>query len=1017
MTKVSKMTTRAVLWALLAGLCGYAGISEGRTHAVKGLFQEGWVSNLSYMYMPVLPKKTVEPSLKEPALKEDSAEEWEEKEARADESYFKGKTEEAKREEYKKLVMHIAEKLGREGESWEDLELLGALGTQLEAGLKAYQAGEKDWAAQAGIPSKFVKGDKLLVHVVGEEGREGFAEAVRSTGAKVLYELSGNEIEAEVSMEDLEGLARVVGKVNLPGEVRSEAFTGAWGGTNARWWQLAGRVTGNGGPGGRPIKIAIIDEFDPSQFRELETQGLIPVGTAINREFNPPARSKHGNHMLALAYEIAPRAEFILINRSSEPSMGVVEEEINHAISLRADIINLSLSTPIDRKNSVASPTPGWMMAAENRAAAAGILVVAAAGNHAVRGVHWSGNFIPSTSFPSYLDWNSNADTAVIRGPGVTPQDLPSRSQVTGERIVNDVGCMGANPQRGMGVSIGLPSRDSRLYFVEIRRYDPTRQSWIVVQTDFSPGATAILRTIDHSVNPFAPLPSSGGSPIRYEGTTPPTNCPAGQARYGISIERATGTAYAASNHPENYINLFYYGNETGASALTIYNTASSLSESNTSPSVVTVGAAFCTVSPGREESPEGCLVGDVTSYSSRGPVVRDGMKPTEWNRTYLTDASRDETSSSPNLDAVKPDFVTASPPVTGENDFSGGTSSSTAITSGMAALLMDRYPDLRNNVRDMRAALNRLSERGVGNTSLYPRRSDDPNNRDYLETLANYKYGRGYLKLERENSVVMRGTPNHVRLNAPLTSSPALSTLPGRMGSPSSHNGSETYQTTVDPPTNAAAAYRYGDGMGPAVALYFNGVSGLAGIRPNSLLTLRDGQAGAPTRLLFPVLKPYVEFTPTDFGGQGRAVGASMIRASVANHHTQPFPSAAEGPRKYLGTLRQAGYFIFDSISFTRNPWANPNIGQGYRLTLRAARRDGSLLATSSREALEQYLAANIAAENRTSEIPPGRDSADPLTFGCPDCYIGKILTSDFNVCSASYNPPEVETCPQRAP
>ncbi len=950
-------------------------------------------------------------SLKEPALKEDSAEEWEEKEARADESYFKGKTEEAKREEYKKLVMHIAEKLGREGESWEDLELLGALGTQLEAGLKAYQAGEKDWAAQAGIPSKFVKGDKLLVHVVGEEGREGFAEAVRSTGAKVLYELSGNEIEAEVSMEDLEGLARVVGKVNLPGEVRSEAFTGAWGGTNARWWQLAGRVTGNGGPGGRPIKIAIIDEFDPSQFRELETQGLIPPSTNIEFEFYPPARGKHGNHMLALAYEIAPRAKFILINRST--LQGGTAEAINYTTShYGPDIINLSITAPIDRFNNIAAPFPGPSMSAQNNAATAGILVVTSAGNNGEPGDHWSGNFTPSTAHPNYLNWNV-ADRAVIRGPGVTEQDLPSRTQVTGERVINDLGCMAANPQESIKLRVGFPPRDSQLYSVQIRQYDPVNRNWFVVLLDASPGATGIVRNISYQINPSA-SPHKAKALIPYEGSTAPAACPSGQARYGLALERASGSSYANSD-PANYINLFYIGNGTGNSQLTIFNTEASLGESNTSPSVVTVGGAYCIVPPGGEESADGCPVTAPLSYTARGPVVRNGIKPTEFNRAFLTGESRDDTSASPNLNAVKPDFVAPSPPVPGENDESGGTSSSAAITSGMAALLMDRYPDLRANVRDMRAALYRLSERGVGNTSAYARRSDDPNSRDYLETLASYKYGRGYLKLEKERNVVMRGTPNHVRLNTAMTSSPALSTLPGRAGSPSSHNGSESYQIGMNLPTNQSDAYRYGDGIGPVMAFYMTGAVGSgAGVKPNSLLTFRDGQTPPPPRMLFPVLKPYIEFVPRDFGGEGRAAGAMIIRPSVVNRHTQLLPMPGVSPRNYPEFLRKIGYFLFDSITFLRNPSANPDIGQRYRLTMRAIRRDGTLLATSADEALAQHIAARFAAEDRW-DIPPDRDSVDPLTLGCPDCWVGKTLTSDFNVCSGSYNPMEAETCPQR--
>ncbi len=906
------------------------------------------------------------------------------------------------------ILKELAILVGREGDTLENLELLNVLGTQLERAITLYEKGDSKWAFNAGIPESSIRKGRLFLNIVGHES-DGMplTEIVSQEGGKVLYEISPQEVEAEVPVDVLSVLASKVGKISLAISIKDHAHTGAWGATNARWWQLAGHVYGDGGPGGRPIKIALVDRFDTTLLDQQKRNGLVPANSRLDWISGDSIEGNtHGNRMLQLMYEIAPRAEYVLIQCGE--SRGSVVRAIDEAISMRPDVINLSLGSLVDRYNGTSIASPGPLMRAQERAASAGILVVSAAGNAGDPGLHWSGNFISSLRDPSYLNWNSN--TSTIFDPRIPLSDQAARSSVNPNQqiLVNQIGCVSANPLVPLIIDVGLPSQDALNYFIEIRRYNFSRNGWEVLHIS-SPGSNQNnQRSIMESFNPA--MPALPGSIIAVDDGGVPRSCGANMASLGIAIKRGAPSAFDSEPLQRgNYINLFYTPNGTSTN-LSIYNTSATLDESNVSPTVVTVGAASCVTVPGEEETQRGCGVGQPMSYSSRGPAIRGGTRPDELTRSVLTAESRDEMMSTLNPDAIKPDFVAPSPPVEGFPGISLGTSGATAITSATAALLMDRYPSLRQDKRDLRAALNRLAAKSASGT-YYERRSSTPYTVEYYETLGSYKYGRGYFNLEREQEVYLRGRPNYAWLNASLTTSPKRSPRSTGGFMDSNLNGSESFQSSSMIPSSSSA-YRYGDGLGPAVALYFNKEEG-GGLRLNSTLPFPDGQAQTATRALFPVLVPYIGFSEHPIG-VSVAGHASMVRPSVANTFTQPFPSTTASPRNYQEFLRQAGYFIFDRVSITRNRDGQPDTSGPFHLVLRAARRDGSLLPITRTQAIAEHVALQQRSENRTTfEGESLEDITSPLFLGCPECFIGERTTDQFYTCRPGYTPMPRDNCP----
>ncbi|QQR79539.1 MAG: S8 family serine peptidase [Deltaproteobacteria bacterium] len=858
--------------------------------------------------------------------------------------------------------------------------LWGTLGDQLLAALTAYENGDANWAKAGHIPHDRVIEDRLILTAFDydyEGQKRDFPALLTEHGAKVTPGLDPRAIEIELPISHLRELSQYVAGLEITGYTYTAEKSAGWAGTNASWWHLTGHVTGNGqGGDGRPVTIAIVDEFDSRLFPDLISRGLIPPGTTITDDLARAGvyGSDHGNQMLQLLYEIAPQARFVLINMDNR--FGSLGRGISAAIHLNPDIISTSVVNNLDRKLGQFKSYPGPVEEMHAKAYDSGILVIAAAGNTGAPGYHWSGFFVPSTRYPLLSNWNVQAATLPNPSEFVNV-DLPETSHVTGEVVVNDMGCILSSDSSDIPIRIdaGLSPETSKDYVVSLVKYIPSERGWRTVLPNTGYGVLYESKRFFSYLN----VPSETISGELIQSDIPSTNCPTNSDRYGIVLEK---TAELSDREEATYLNLFTYYN-----TLRIYNTAASLSESNTYRKSVTVGAAGCTAPVG-----SGCPVQGPLPFSARGPAVERGLQPHELERTFLTLESRtDETAES-----VKPDFVAPAPPLRGSSSLDSGTSGATALTSGMAALLLDRYPyQFRRNPPELKAALLRLAERSVGLQSTYVRFSENPNDPRYGEVRTSYKYGRGYLKLEKENTVYMRGRPNHVRLNQNMTSSPRTARTV---------NGTETFLPASESPPSMSLIYRFADGIGPQPVFYLTGETGGVRVGASTPDTI---DTGVPTRMLYPVLKPVVVFDPTSFGGAAGARGAMFMGGT---NSTQLFPSNLRFSSSYLDAQKTAGYFSFPSLQFTANPTASPMIGQMFSLTMRAARRDGTLVPTDSTQATSDYNAALSAAQARMM-----RDGTpiDYLSLGCTNCFVRQNTTATFNTCQMGYRPSLADTCP----
>ncbi|QQR79538.1 MAG: S8 family serine peptidase [Deltaproteobacteria bacterium] len=870
-----------------------------------------------------------------------------------------------------------AKSIGLKEKSDEETMLWGILGDQLLTALTAYENGDSDWAKAAHIPHDRVIEDRLILTAFDYDysgQKRDFHEVLTQHGAKILTDEDPRAFGIEVPISELRELSNHVERLAIADYEHTTLFSAAWAGTNADWWQLTGRITGSGRGGeGRPVTIAIVDNFDERQFPDLISRRLIPQGTRIAQNFNPSIYNDHGNLMLALAYEQAPEARYILINIGN--IAGSLAQGIRAAILMNPDIINTSLTSLIDRKVGPAA-FPGPTQSLHEWASEYGILTVASAGNYASTGMHWSGDFIGSRQYRKLLNWNTQtASTAILDSPPGPLVDLAETSHVSGEVVVNDLGCLADSDSRDVPIliSVGISPDHSMDYDLLLVKYNPSERGWRTVAYDNGGGINYSKRLISFSNHT---TDVAFGNLIQAD--IPTSACGINLGRYGIVISKSD-TATSTSSEPA-YLNVFAVNN-----SMKVYNSASSIAEGNSWPETVTVGAADCIAPAGTA-----CSVQGPTSYSSRGPTITFGRKPNDLNRNFLTLQSRSDLNS----DAVKPDFVVPTPTLPFAPSVVLGTSGAAAIASGMTALLLDRYPQFHRNPSELKAALIRLAERSVGLQSIYARYSDDSSNPHYNETRASYKYGRGYLKLEKEISINMRGRPNHVRLNQNMTSSPITART---------INGTETFlPASEDPPANMSLIPRYADGIGPQPAFYLTGNAGGVRVGASNPYTM---DTGGPTRMLYPVLKPVVVFDPASFGG--RATGARFMGGNTS---TQLFPSDSRFSSSYLDTLKTAGYFSFPSLQFTANPTASPMIGQMYSLTMRAARRDGSLVPTGSTQANQNFMDAYQAALTRMmSDGTP----INYLELGCPTCYVPQNTTATFNTCQAGYRPSLADTCP----
>jgi hypothetical protein len=272
-------------------------------------------------------------------------------------------------------------------------------------------------------------------------------------------------------------------------------------------------------------------------------------------------------------------------------------------------------------------------------------------------------------------------------------------------------------------------------------------------------------------------------------------------------------------------------------------------------------------------------------------------------------------------------------------------SSGATAVTSGLAALLLERYPtSFSANPIKLKWALDRIAGNyDSGLPPVYARMSIDPANERYRQIAPNYDYGFGMLRLEHENSIVIRGRPNHARVNQIITSSPANN--PGSSFMTTNPNGSEIYQSSFTP------LYRWDGGLGANLVTHFRNSSG--------------------GRVFYPVLKAQLEFGSSASSGTlpSTVTGGNMSTATSEDASSDPY---------WEYTLPMLGYFKFPQLRVTALTATSPAIGYMYSLKARAQTMGGVALPTSS--------------------------TTTPVS--CRECYIAEQFSAAFNVCAAGYMP-----------
>lgn len=192
------------------------------------------------------------------------------------------------------------------------------------------------------------------------------------------------------------------------------------------------------GNGDAPIWDSIVDTA------VFSSGGLTDCGTT------------HGTKIVEVAYDHAPGATYCLYKVASGLSASDLNQAVDAAIDAGADIISMSITF----FNQGWEDGSGEACAAVERAADAGILVFAAAGNFAVQ--HWRGPFtdpenndlhnwqgldefnnvtlLPSQSMPVYLQWDvgggaANYDLYIYDQAGLVKKDSSKHGGNTPEDL------------------------------------------------------------------------------------------------------------------------------------------------------------------------------------------------------------------------------------------------------------------------------------------------------------------------------------------------------------------------------------------------------------------------------------------------------------------------------------------------------------------------------------------------------------------------------------------------------
>ncbi len=297
---------------------------------------------------------------------------------------------------------------------------------------------DPDPIAASGLPRVLFDAGRVLVEIRYEPGARTNMR-LPALGADIRHVLAEGVTEAWVPIARLDEVAELPGTVRvwpaplvqpLAGSVTSEGVAAG----NAGLWH-AGELDGEG------VTIAIIDSFDDTsgQISDLQSSGDWPPDERLSTvkvgdgSFGDNGVD-HGNAVLEIAYDVAPRASYIAYD-----TVFVSDwiDAINQAVDAGADIISASLGAPLNGIGD-GSALPGSVAEAVEAAEAAGAVYINAAGNSRER--HWGGLYRSSNGpYPSLHAWDGFEMEVNFFGPGNgNASCLPDGEVLRGELFWDD---------------------------------------------------------------------------------------------------------------------------------------------------------------------------------------------------------------------------------------------------------------------------------------------------------------------------------------------------------------------------------------------------------------------------------------------------------------------------------------------------------------------------------------------------------------------------------------------------
>lgn len=634
--------------------------------------------------------------------------------------------------------------------------------------------GNPDWAQAAGILDTLHDGERVLLEVEFDPMSLvlPIKDLIVESGGELRGFLSEDEAEAFVPAKSIGKFAAAKGirTLRFPQQVQLALVSGGRQASNADWWQTVGGIGGDG------IRIAVIDCFDTTVLATQRRAGEAPPADASEGTVAPASpqaiangrsllirgasacQSDHGNIVLEALYDMAPRAQFLLINMARTGTAMDVATEVNLAIAQQVDIINFSAVHVLDGYNDgrgIGARTTPIFEQAHDR----GIFVVTAAGNLAK--AHWAGGFrAVGGNGIAPMDWNYNelADSPGVIDAGQGEQTvalLKPRSDLNNFCVQN-----GTPIVLELGISGYLQYRNS--YQITLLRQAADNRWYVVARTGFArPRYNMALNYVADS----RAATIDGKTNLGFH----PSCTNRDSARYAVMVQRSQDGQpiifnfqnFGARPLPE-FLNFFV--NQEFYLEFPV--PQASLAGSAGSPKVFSVGAANC------GSGATGCSDLRMEERSSRGPVLGAwGTKP-----VVLDAPTLHWVTGLGMVNGVKPDAASFSGTVTsvgGGSARPSGTSIAVPHTVGMAALLMQRYPFLRHNPVEIKQALSTIA-------SQYDTMDLDLVRTGYRVGEYDYAYGRGLLRFRKEAKWGKRGFVENTVVGRVLSTVPDDDPLDG---------------------------------------------------------------------------------------------------------------------------------------------------------------------------------------------------------------------------------------------